>query len=72
MSNPLFDMLGRGSAPGGNPLQVVQDFINFKNSFVGNPQEKVQQLLTSGMVDQNQYNAAVQQAQLLQQMLGRR
>lgn len=63
MANPLFNMLG------GNMPPIVQQFMQFKQSFTGDAQAQVQQLLNSGKVTQDQYNQAVQMAQQLQQML---
>lgn len=56
-------MMGGGMPP------IVQQFLQFKQSFSGDAQAQVQQLLNSGKVTQDQYNKAVQQAQALQQML---
>ena len=55
-----------------NQNGFVQRFQQFKNSFHGNPQEQVQQLLNSGKVSQEQYNRAVQIAQQFQRMFGGR
>ncbi len=55
-----------------NQNGFVQRFQQFKNSFHGNPQEQVQQLLNSGKVSQDQYNRAVQMAQQFQRMFGGR
>ena len=52
-----------------NPLYLMQEFMKFKNTFKGDPQQQVQQLLQSGQISQEQYNNAVQQAQQLQAML---
>ena len=68
MSNPLFNMLGDSQF--GNMSGLVQQFMKFKQSFHGNPQQQVQELLNSGKVTQEQYNQAVQQAKALQKMLG--
>ncbi len=62
--NPLYEQMNQG----GN--NIMQRFLQFKQSFKGNPQEQIQQLLNSGRVTQEQYNAAVQKAQMLQKMLG--
>lgn len=48
---------------------IITMFNQFRQSFSGNPQEAVQNLLNSGRVSQAQYDAAVKQAQQLQQML---
>ena len=70
----LFDSLGRGSTQGAFPgmggLQnVINRFQQFKQTFTGNPQQQVQQMLNSGRVSQDQYNRAVQMAQQLQRLL---
>ena len=67
MSNPLFSMFGDNQF--GNMANLVQQFQQFRNTFKGNPQEQVQQLLNSGCISQQQYDQAVQQAKALQQML---
>jgi hypothetical protein len=53
---------------GGNN-NFMQALMNLKRSFNGDPQEKIQELLNSGKVTQAQYNAAVQKAQTIQQMM---
>jgi hypothetical protein len=50
-------------------MNIIQQFLQFKNTFKGNPQEQIQQMLNSGQITQAQYNNAVQQAQQFQQML---
>lgn len=66
MDNPLYNEL--------NGFNQRSDFLTrfnqFKNSFNGNPQKQVQQLLNSGKVSQAQYNKAVQIAQQFQRMFG--
>lgn len=52
-----------------NAMNMIQQFMQFKNSFKGNPQEQVQQMLNSGRITQDQYNNAVKQAQQFQNML---
>lgn len=68
MSNPLFNQLGNQMP---QPIKMLQDFNQFRQSFHGNPQEEVQHLLNSGKISQQQYNEAVQMAQMLQSLLGR-
>lgn len=67
MNSSLFNALN-GAQKG--PMNIVQQFMQFKKNFKGNPQQQIQQLLNSGKVSQAQYNAAVQKAQMLQKMLG--
>lgn len=45
-----------------NPNMLMQ-FIQFRNSFQGNPQQAVQQMLQSGQVSPERYQNAVQTAQ---------
>jgi len=62
--NPLYNQL--------NPQNnVLQRFNQFRNQFKGDPRQQIQQMLNSGQISQAQYNQAVQQAQMLQKMLGR-
>ena len=61
MNSPVFNVFGQNN--------FVARFNQFKQSFQGNPQQQVQQLLNSGKVTQEQYNRAVQIAQQLKQML---
>ena len=48
----------------------MQMYQQFRQSFQGNPQQQIQQMLNSGMVNQGQYNKAVQLAQQFQRMFG--
>ena len=63
--NPLYQQMSQSN-------DIISRFRQFQQTFKGNPQEQVQQLLNSGRITQAQYNAAVQQAQALQKMLGMR
>ena len=66
MSNPLFGMM-QGQAPMNG---MMQRFQQFRQMFRGDPKQQVQQMLSSGRITQDQYNAAVQQAQQMARMLG--
>lgn len=63
--NPLFQQM--------NPMpqnnNVMQRFMQFRRQFQGDPREQVQQLLNSGKVTQQQYDAAVQMANQFRSML---
>lgn len=65
MSNPIFQQMN----PMNNIQQVLQRFKQFQQSFRGDPQQQVQQLLNSGKVTQDDYNKAVQIANQFQKML---
>lgn len=67
MANPLFQALG-GNQGGGNPF--IQQLIGFKNQFQGDPQQKVQELLNSGKMTQEQCNSLMQQAQTILSQFG--
>lgn len=62
--NPLFNAMG-GQAPQGGPNQMLKQFQQFKAQFSGNPQQMVQQLLSSGKMSQAQYNQLAQMANQL-------
>lgn len=49
-----------------NPM--LQQLMQFKNGFKGDPRAQVQQLLNSGKVSQQQYDQAVQMANQIQKM----
>ena len=68
MSNPLFNQFGNQQA-GMNGM--IQRFRQFQQMFHGDPKQKVQELLNSGKITQQQYNQAVQMAQQLQRMIPR-
>ena len=61
--NPLFNEFGN-KPQGNNPLSnMFSKFQEFKNTFSGNPQEVVQQLLNSGKMTQGQFNQLSQMAE---------
>ena len=60
--NPLYSQM--------NNNNLLQRFMQFKQTFRGDPQAQVQQLLNSGKITQNDYNRAVQTAQQFQRMFG--
>lgn len=65
MANPIFQQMG-GNAPA-NPM--LQQFLNFKKNFNGNPQQIVQNMLNSGKITQAQVNQCAQKAnQLFEQL----
>lgn len=64
MANPLYNEMNA----------MPNDFmsrLSMLKSSVSDPNAMIQQMLNSGRVSQEQYNSAVQQAQQIQQMLGR-
>lgn len=69
MSNPLFNTLGGGMLQGNGPMQMIQQFMQFKQNFKGNPKEEVQKMLQSGKISQQQLNQVQQMAGQFQHML---
>ncbi len=67
MSNPIFTQMQS------NPMQqFIQRLQQFRQTITGDPRQQVQQLLNSGRVSQQQYNQAVQMANQIQRMIGKR
>lgn len=58
MANDLFKQLGGGNSPqnDGGFGQMMQAFNQFRQNFQGDPRQKVQELLNSGKMSQQQYN----------------
>lgn len=78
MGNPMLDLLSRGAqnhfAGAGNmpvgPMQMMQQFEQFRRMMQGrNPQQMVQNLLSSGQMTQEQFEQLKQQAIELQKIL---
>ena len=69
MSNPLFCALGGGMRQGNGPMQMMQQFMRFKQNFKGDPKEEVQKMLQSGKISQQQLNQVQQMAGQFQHML---
>ena len=76
MPNQIFQLLnggnpgnGGGGNPFANPLQMMQQFNQFRQSFQGDPQQAVQQLLQSGRMSQQQFNQLSQIASEFQKLL---
>lgn len=45
MSNPLFNALGGGMPQGNGPMQIMQQFMQFKQNFKGDPKAEVEKML---------------------------
>lgn len=78
MSNPLFQIFGNNKsrtsnaqAPFNNPMQVLQEFNNFKTQFQGDPKQKVQEMLNNGQMSQEQFNQLSMMANTFRQFLGK-
>ena len=78
MGNPMLDMLSRGAPKqfagpvnmSGGPMQMMHQFAQFRRMMQGrNPQQMVQNLLSSGQMTQEQFEQLKQQANELQKIL---
>lgn len=65
MANPFYQQFGNKTPA--NPM--LQQFLQFKKSFNGNPQQIIQNMLNSGKITQSQVNQYAQQANQLYEQL---
>lgn len=69
MGNPFFNQ----NQPTGNPMMnMFQQFQQFKANFQGDPRQRVQELLNSGQMSQQQFNYLSNLAQQFQSMFNRK
>lgn len=67
MGNPLFAAMGGAKGQQEGPMNMMQAFQQFMNQNQGkNPNEILNQMLTSGKINQSQLNQAQQMAQQMQ------
>ena len=73
MANSILNRNPMPSGPRGpmrsNPMQIMQQFQQFRNTFQGNPQAIVQQMLQSGQINEAQLHQAMQMARQFQHMV---
>ena len=69
MSNPLFNALGGGMPQGNGPVQMIQQLMQFKQNFKGDPKAEVEKMLQSGRISQHQLNKVQQMAGQFQNLL---
>lgn len=69
MSNPLFNTLGGGMSQGNGPMQMIQQFMQFRQNFKGDPKAEVEKMLQSGKISQQQLNQVQQMAGQFQSLL---
>lgn len=62
--NNLFQQLGGIN----NNNSMLQQFMEFKKNFTGDPKQIVQQMLNSGKMTQNQFNDLANRATQIQKM----
>lgn len=69
MSNQLFNALGGGTPQGNGPMQMIQQFMQFRQNFKGDPKAEVEKMLQSGRISQQQLNQVQQMAGQFQSLL---
>lgn len=69
MSNPLFNVLSGGIPQGNGPMQMIQQFMQFKQNFKGDPKAEVEKMLQSGKISQQQLDQVQQMAGQFQSLL---
>lgn len=68
--NPLYDMIN-GNQNNTGLAGFLQRLNNLKQTFHGDPNQKIMEMLNSGQITQEQYNRAAQQAMYIQKLLGK-
>lgn len=64
MSNPFLTAMGGARGPQNGPMNMMQAFQQFMNQNKGkDPNQILNQMLSSGKINQNQINQAQQMAQ---------
>ena len=63
MGNPLFNQFGNQN---NNMNAFINQIMDFKKNFTGNPKQEVEKLLSSGQMSQQQFN---QLSQIANQIL---
>lgn len=69
--NPLNNFLNNNNMQqnqNGNPMQMINEFMQFAKNFKGNPQQEVMNMLNNGQMSQQQFEQLSQQAKQLQEM----
>lgn len=67
MANPFMQAMGGANGSQGGPMGMMQAFQKFMQQNQGkNPNEIIQQMLSSGKLNQNQLNQAQQMAKQME------
>ena len=68
MNNPIFNAIMQNT-PLGNMQGLINEYQNFRNTFSGDPQKKIQEMLANGQITQQQVNQARSMASQFQKFL---
>lgn len=66
MANPLLSLSGVVNK---RPKSIVEQFRDFRCSFKGDPQARINELLSSGKITQEQLNQATEMANMIKGMM---
>lgn len=69
MNNPIFNALSANIPMFGNMQNFISQFNQFKSTFNGDPQQKVQEMLANGQITQGQLDKAQNLAKQIQNMM---
>ena len=69
MANPILSQLPNNNNKGSN---IVSKFLEFKNSFSGDPQQKINDMLNSGQVSKKDVDEATRLANMVKMMCGKK
>ena len=68
MNNPIFNTMMKNT-PLGGMQNLIQQYKQFRQTFQGDPQQKVQEMLSSGQITQEQVNQARSMATEFQKLM---
>lgn len=68
MNNQIYSMLTQNT-PIGNMQNLIQQYRQFRQTFQGDPQQKIQAMLNSGQITQEQVNQAKNLATQFQNLM---
>jgi len=68
MNNPIFNTMMKNT-PLGNVQNMIQQYRQFRQTFQGDPQQKIQEMLKSGQITQAQIDQARTMATQFQSLL---
>ncbi len=68
MNNPIFNTMMQNT-PLGNMQNLISQYQQFRKSFQGDPQQKVQEMLNNGQITQAQINQARNMATQFQKFM---
>ena len=69
MANPILSHMPNNKGKSNN---IVSRFLEFKNNFSGDPQQKINDMLNSGQVSQKDVDEATRLANMVKMMCGKK